>query len=69
MKNFAEVPFPSGGPAASARPTHVDGLVMQFRVNLPLQRTDTSFNPAGPHPPLRAPDRQHQADAPQRAGS
>ena len=27
---------------------------MQFRVNLPLQGTDTSFNPAGTHPALRA---------------
>ncbi len=27
---------------------------MQFRVNLPLPGTDTSFNPAGTHPPLRA---------------
>jgi spore coat protein A len=28
--------------------------VMEFRVDLPLQRTDTSFNPAGNHPTLRA---------------
>ena len=27
---------------------------MQFRVNLPLQGTDRSFNPAGTHPALRA---------------
>jgi FtsP/CotA-like multicopper oxidase with cupredoxin domain len=28
--------------------------VMEFRVDLPLQGTDTSFNPAGSHPALRA---------------
>ena len=55
MKNFAVLPFPSGGPVGFGAPDATsDGLVMQFRVNLPLQGTDTSFNPAGTHPPLRA---------------
>ena len=27
---------------------------MQFKVDLPLQGTDTTFNPAGSHPALRA---------------
>src|SRR4029079_18785124 len=55
MKNFAVIPFPSGGPVGFGAPDATsDGLVMQFRVNLPLQGTDTSFNPAGAHPALRA---------------
>ncbi len=55
MKNFAVIPFPSGGPVGFGAPDATsDGLVMQFRVNLPLQGRDTSFNPAGAHPPLRA---------------
>jgi FtsP/CotA-like multicopper oxidase with cupredoxin domain len=55
MKNFAVIPFPSGGPVGFGAPDATsDGLVMQFRVNLPLQGTDTSFNPAGTHPALRA---------------
>jgi FtsP/CotA-like multicopper oxidase with cupredoxin domain len=55
LKNFAVLPFPSGGPVGFGAPDATsDGLVMQFRVNLPLQGTDTSFNPAGTHPPLRA---------------
>ena len=34
---------------------HVDGLVMQFRVSQPSATSvDTSFNPAGAHPALRA---------------
>lgn len=35
-------------------PYQVIDQVMEFRVDLPLQGTDTSFNPAGNHPPLRA---------------
>ena len=55
MKNFAVIPFPSGGPVGFGPPDATsDGLVMQFRVNQPLQGRDTSFNPAGTHPPLRA---------------
>ena len=55
LKNFAVIPFPSGGPAGFGAPDATsDGLVMQFNVNLPLQGTDTSFNPAGSHPALRA---------------
>ena len=55
LKNFAVIPFPSGGPVGFGAPDATsDGLVMQFQVNLPLQGTDTSFNPAGTHPALRA---------------
>jgi spore coat protein A, manganese oxidase len=35
-------------------PYEVTDQVMEFRVDLPLQGTDTSFNPAGGHPALRA---------------
>ena len=64
LKNFAVIPFPSGGPVGFGAPDATsDGLVMQFRVNLPLQGTDTSFNPAGDAPgAARDADRQHQAD-------
>jgi FtsP/CotA-like multicopper oxidase with cupredoxin domain len=55
LKNFAVIPFPSGGPVGFGAPDATqDGLVMQFSVSLPLQGTDTTFNPAGNHPPLRA---------------
>jgi FtsP/CotA-like multicopper oxidase with cupredoxin domain len=56
MKNFAVIPFPSGGPVGFGAPDATsDGLVMQFKVNQPLQGRDTSFNPASPtHPALRA---------------
>jgi spore coat protein A len=55
MKNFAVIPFPSGGPVGFGAPdTTSDGLVMQFAVSLPLQGTDTTFNPAANHPALRA---------------
>ncbi len=55
LKNFAVIPFPSGGPVGFGAPdTTSDGLVMQFRVNQTLQGRDTSFNPAGAHPALRA---------------
>ena len=64
LKNFAVIPFPSGGPVGFGAPDATsDGLVMQFKVDLPLQGTDTSFNPAGSHPALRGgAHRQHQAD-------
>jgi FtsP/CotA-like multicopper oxidase with cupredoxin domain len=35
-------------------PYEIVDQVMEFRVDLPLTGTDTSFNPAGNHPPLRA---------------
>ncbi len=55
MKNFAVIPFPSGGPVGFGAPDATsDGLVMQFSVSLPLQGTDATFNPAGNHPALRA---------------
>jgi len=55
MKNFAVIPFPSGGPVGFGAPdATADGLVMQFKVDLPLTGTDDSFNPAGRHPALRA---------------
>jgi len=55
LKNFAVIPFPSGGPVGFGAPDATsDGLVMQFNVSVPLQGRDTSFNPAGNHPPLRA---------------
>jgi len=55
LKNFAVIPFPSGGPVGFGAPdATADGLVMQFKVDLPLQGTDTTFNPAGDHPALRA---------------
>jgi spore coat protein A, manganese oxidase len=55
MKNFAVIPFPSGGPVGFGAPdATADGLVMQFKVDQPLQGRDTTFNPAGSHPALRA---------------
>jgi FtsP/CotA-like multicopper oxidase with cupredoxin domain len=55
MKNFAVIPFPSGGPVGFGAPDATsDGLVMQFRVSQALQGTDTTFNPAASHPALRA---------------
>ncbi|MEO7018675.1 MAG: multicopper oxidase domain-containing protein [Ktedonobacteraceae bacterium] len=42
LTNTAVFPFPSGGPPDPA----VDGIVMQFKVNLPLSSRDTTFNPA-----------------------
>jgi FtsP/CotA-like multicopper oxidase with cupredoxin domain len=55
LKNFAVIPFPSGGPVGYGAPDATsDGLVMQFAVTQPLQGTDTTFNPAGSHPALRA---------------
>jgi FtsP/CotA-like multicopper oxidase with cupredoxin domain len=56
MKNFAVIPFPSGGPVGFGAPDATsDGLVMQFRVSQPSPTSvDTTFNPAGAHPALRA---------------
>lgn len=55
MKNFAVIPFPSGGPVGYGSPdATADGLVMQFKVNKPFTGPDRSFNPAGSHPALRA---------------
>jgi spore coat protein A len=56
MKNFAVIPFPSGSPVGFGAPDATsDGLVMQFKVNQPLQGADTTFNPAATnHPALRA---------------
>jgi FtsP/CotA-like multicopper oxidase with cupredoxin domain len=54
MKNFAVLPFPSGGPVGFGAPDATsDGLVMQFNVSKTLQGKDTSFNPAAAHPALR----------------
>ena len=55
MKNFAVLPFPSGGPVGFGAPDATsDGLVMQFKVVKPLRGKDGSFNPAAVHPALRA---------------
>jgi FtsP/CotA-like multicopper oxidase with cupredoxin domain len=56
LKNFAVIPFPSGGPVGFGPPDATsDGLVMQFSVTKPLSSRDTSFDPASRHhPPLRA---------------
>jgi FtsP/CotA-like multicopper oxidase with cupredoxin domain len=55
MKNFAVYPYPGGNPTGFGLPDATsDGLVMQFRVSKPLVGTDTTFNPAGSHPALRA---------------
>src|SRR6185437_10898806 len=43
LTNDGNVPFPSGDPLDPADPTRE---VMQFQVTLPLQGTDTSYNPA-----------------------
>ncbi|HXI60769.1 MAG TPA: multicopper oxidase [Polyangia bacterium] len=46
----AVAPFPSGDPPDPA----TSGQVMEFRVDLPLDGADTTFNPAGAHGNLRA---------------
>ena len=46
----AFAPYPSGDPPDP----NTNGQVMEFRVNQPLQGTDTSFNPANPQRALRA---------------
>ena len=44
MKNFAVIPFPSGGPVGFGAPdATADGLVMQFRVSQP---STTSVEPS-----------------------
>jgi spore coat protein A, manganese oxidase len=48
--NTAAAPFPSGDPPDPA----TNGQIMQFRVNLPLQGVDRSYNPAAPATSLRA---------------
>lgn len=47
--NSAKAPFPSGDPPDP----ETNGQVMQFRVNLPLRGTDSSFDPALPGVKLR----------------
>ncbi|MDP9002578.1 MAG: multicopper oxidase domain-containing protein [Myxococcota bacterium] len=68
LTNTAVAPYPGGGvptesvlpPPAQQGGTNLPGpydivdQVMEFRVDQPLAGTDTSFNPAGNHPPLRA---------------
>jgi FtsP/CotA-like multicopper oxidase with cupredoxin domain len=55
LKNFAVIPFPSGSPVGFGAPdATADGLVMQFKVDQPFNGPDTTFNPAGSHPALRA---------------
>ena len=43
LTNDAQVPFPSGDPLDPSDPTR---NVMQFKVSLPLQGTDITYNPA-----------------------
>jgi FtsP/CotA-like multicopper oxidase with cupredoxin domain len=50
LTNDANGPFPGGDPPDP----NTSGQIMQFRVNLPLSSTDTSFNPANPQRALRA---------------
>ena len=56
MKNFAVIPFPSGGPVGFGAPDATsDGLVMQFRVNQPLVRhRHVASTRRRAHPALRA---------------
>jgi FtsP/CotA-like multicopper oxidase with cupredoxin domain len=49
LHNSAKAPYPSG----DAPDPRTNGQVMQFRVNLPLQGIDTSFDPARRHAALR----------------
>ncbi|MCL4559299.1 MAG: multicopper oxidase [Chloroflexi bacterium] len=51
LVNDAKAPYPMGAPADP----QTAGQVMQFRVNLPLNGTDNSFNPAAPGATLRGP--------------
>jgi len=50
LTTTAVAPFPSGDPPDP----NTNGQIMQFRVDLPLQGRDTSFNPAAPPRSLRA---------------
>lgn len=45
---------PTAGHPNLPGPYETTTQIMEFRVDLPLQGTDTSFNPAGNHPALRA---------------
>src|SRR5262249_12464832 len=49
LLNTANAPYPSGDPPDPM----TNGQVMQFRVNLPRQGQDTSFDPAAPWATLR----------------
>jgi FtsP/CotA-like multicopper oxidase with cupredoxin domain len=49
LLNTANAPYPSGDPPDAM----TNGQVMQFRVNLPRQGQDTSFDPAAPWASLR----------------
>ena len=55
LTNDGQVPFPSGDPLDPADPTR---QVMQFQVTLPLQGTDTSYNPATGAPLRGGPDQE-----------
>jgi FtsP/CotA-like multicopper oxidase with cupredoxin domain len=57
LRNSANAPYPSG----DAPDPNTSGQVMQFRINLPLQDTDTSFDPAQPGTTLRGRLRQPPA--------
>ena len=63
LKNFAVIPFPSGGPVGFGVPdATADGLVMQFRVSKPLQQHGPNLQSGGqPSVPARHANRQHQA--------
>ena len=68
LTNTAAAPYPGGGvvtesslpsPAQQGSnggpgPYEVTDQIMEFRVDVPLDGTDTSFNPAASHPALRA---------------
>jgi spore coat protein A len=68
LTNTAAAPYPGGGvptesvlPAPAQQgggnlpgPYDIIDQIMEFRVDLPLAGGDTSFNPAGNHPALRA---------------
>jgi FtsP/CotA-like multicopper oxidase with cupredoxin domain len=67
LTNTAAAPYPGGGVVVESIPPpaqqggsgqpgpyEVTDQVLEFRVDLPLQGTDTSFNPVASHPPLRA---------------
>ncbi|HEX9245402.1 MAG TPA: multicopper oxidase domain-containing protein, partial [bacterium] len=47
LTNDAQVPFPVGNPLGPSDPTR---SVMEFRVNLPLSSSDTTYNPASGAP-------------------
>jgi FtsP/CotA-like multicopper oxidase with cupredoxin domain len=68
LTNIAVTPYPGGGVVSESvlpppaqqgggnlpGPYETTTQVMEFRVDLPLSGADTSFNPAGSHPALRA---------------